>query len=276
MAREVEVSGIKIGNGNPLVVIAGPCVVENRDIAMRVAEHAVKVTSKLHIPYIYKSSYKKANRTSENGFVGIGIDEALKVLEEVKKQFQIPILTDIHTEREAALAAEVADILQIPAFLCRQTDLLHAAGLTGRAVNIKKGQFMAPEDMAHQAKKVEAVGNRNVMLTERGTTFGYHNLVVDMRSLIIMRESGYPVVLDATHSLQLPGGEKDRTGGQPQFIFPIARAGVAVGIDGLFLETHPNPSAALSDASTQLPLDLLESLLREVKAIDQVRRESGL
>ncbi|MGB9591679.1 MAG: 3-deoxy-8-phosphooctulonate synthase [Candidatus Kryptoniota bacterium] len=272
----MEVSGIKIGSNHPLVVIAGPCVVENRDIAMRVAEHAVKVTEKLQLPYIYKSSYKKANRTSEKSFVGIGMDEALKILEEVKREFQIPILTDIHSETEAGVAAEVADILQIPAFLCRQTDLLHAAGLTGRAVNIKKGQFMAPEDMAHQAKKVEAVGNKRVILTERGTTFGYHNLVVDMRSLVIMRESGYPVVLDATHSLQLPGGERERTGGQPHFIFPIARAGAAVGIDGLFLETHPNPSEALSDASTQLSLGLLGSLLKQVKMIDQARRESGL
>lgn len=276
MAKIVDVSGIKIGGDHQLVVIAGPCVVESRDIALHVAEHAVRVTSKLNLPYIYKSSYKKANRTSENSFVGIGMDEALKILEEVKRQFKIPILTDVHTEAEAGMAAEVADILQIPAFLCRQTDLLHAAGLTGRPVNIKKGQFMAPEDMVHQAKKVEAVGNRDVILTERGTTFGYHNLVVDMRSLVIMKGSGYPVILDATHSLQLPGGENERTGGQPQFIFPIARAGAAVGIDGLFLETHPNPGAALSDASTQLPLELLESLLKQVKVIDESRREVEL
>ncbi len=273
MTRVVEIAKTRIGSGNPLVIIAGPCVVESRELAMKVARDAKKITDKLGLPYIYKSSYKKANRTSGNSFAGLGMDEALKILQEIKKEFNLPILTDVHSETEVETAAEVADVLQIPAFLCRQTELLQAAGRTGRAVNIKKGQFMAPEDMHLQAEKVEAVGNSKVMLTERGATFGYHNLVIDMRSLVIMRDSGFPVILDATHSLQLPGGEKDKTGGQPEFIFPIARAGAAVGIDGLFLETHPEPSKALSDAATQLPFDLFEPLLTQVKEIDLLRRE---
>ncbi len=268
----ISVHDINVGGGNPPIIIAGPCVVESRDLALKVADEAKRITRKLGLPYIYKSSYKKANRSSGGSFIGIGIDEALKILAEVKSEFDLPILTDVHSETEVGAAAEVADILQIPAFLCRQTELLVAAGKTGRVVNIKKGQFMAPEDMRLQAEKVEAAGNPNVMLTERGTTFGYHNLVVDMRSLVIMKEAGYPVILDATHSLQLPGGEKDRTGGQPQYIFPIARAGAAVGIDGLFLETHPDPSKALSDASTQLKFELFEPLLKQIRAIDSARR----
>ncbi len=273
MANKVGIGKINIGNNNPLVIIAGPCVIESRELVMRVAGEAKKVTQRLGLPYIFKSSYKKANRTSGKSFVGIGMDEGLQILAEVKREFDLPVLTDVHSEAEVEAAAEVADVLQIPAFLCRQTELLQAAGRTGKAVNIKKGQFMAPEDMKLQAEKVEAAGNSRVMLTERGTSFGYHNLVVDMRSLVIMKESGYPVILDATHSLQLPGGEKDKTGGQPQFIFPIARAGAAVGIDGLFLETHPDPSRALSDASTQLKFDMFEPLLRQVKSIDSARRE---
>ncbi len=269
----ISVGSIKIGGGSPLVIIAGPCVVESRDLAMKVAGDAAKAASKAGFPYIYKSSYKKANRTSGKTFMGPGIDEGLAILAEVKKEFGVPILTDIHSENEVTAAAEVADILQIPAFLSRQTELLQAAGRSGRVVNIKKGQFMAPEDMRLQAEKVRDTGNPNVMLTERGTSFGYHNLVVDMRSLVIMKGSGCPIVLDATHSLQLPGGEKDRTGGQPEYIFPIARAGVAVGIDGLFLETHPDPARALSDASTQLPFSLFEQLLVEVRKIDSARRE---
>ncbi len=269
----VNVKNIKIGGDNPLVVIAGPCVVESRELAFKVAGDAKRIAERLGMPFIFKSSYKKANRTSGKTFMGIGMDEALKILSDVKTELDLPILTDVHSEEETATAAEVADVLQIPAFLCRQTELLQAAGRTGKAVNIKKGQFMAPEDMRLQADKVKDTGNQNVMLTERGASFGYHNLVVDMRSLVIMRESGCPVVLDATHSLQLPGGEKDRTGGQPQFIFPIARAGAAVGVDAVFLETHPDPSKALSDAATQLPFHLFESLLTQMKKIDGARRE---
>ncbi len=273
MANVAGIGKIKIGNNYPLVIIAGPCVIESRDLVMKVAGEASKITRELGLPFVFKSSYKKANRTSGTSFVGIGMDEGLKILAEVKREFDIPVLTDVHSEAEVGAAAEVVDVLQIPAFLCRQTELLQAAGKTGRAVNIKKGQFMAPEDMKLQAEKVEAVGNPNVMLTERGTSFGYHNLVVDMRSLVIMRTIGYPVILDTTHSLQLPGGEKDRTGGQPEYILPIARAGAAVGIDGLFLETHPDPSKALSDASTQLALELFKPLLTQVKKIDSARRE---
>ncbi len=273
MANEVSVGKLRVGNGQPLVIICGPCVVESRELTFQVASEAQKIVKKLALPFIFKSSYKKANRTSGKSFVGIGMDEALKILAEVKREFGLPVLTDVHSETEVRAAADVADVLQIPAFLCRQTELLQAAGRTGKAINIKKGQFMAPEDMQLQAEKVREVGNGGVMLTERGTSFGYHNLIVDMRSLVIMRQSGYPVILDSTHSLQLPGGEKDKTGGQPEYIFPIARAGAAVGIDGLFLETHPDPARALSDASTQLPLSLLESLLFQVKRIDESRRE---
>ncbi|MDP2209483.1 MAG: 3-deoxy-8-phosphooctulonate synthase [Bacteroidota bacterium] len=266
----IKLQNIKIGNGNPLVLIAGPCVVENRNMIFKTAERIQKLTDKYGIPFIFKSSYKKANRTSGNSFTTIGMSEALKILSDVKEKFGVPVLTDVHTENEVNEAAEVADILQIPAFLCRQTDLLQAAGKTGKIINIKKGQFIAPEDMRHQAKKVEAVGNKKIMLTERGSTFGYNNLVVDMRSLQIMRKLGYPVVLDATHSVQLPGAGKGETSGRPEFIFPIARAGVAVGIDALFIETHPDPKKALSDAASQLKLDLLEELLKQVVEIDKL------
>lgn len=266
----IKLNDIKIGNGNLLVLIAGPCVVESRELTFRTADKILKVTQKHHVPFIFKSSYKKANRTSSFSFSTIGMNEALGILSEIKSEFDVPILTDIHTESEAAVAAEVADVLQIPAFLCRQTELLQAAGRTGKIINIKKGQFLAPEDMKHQADKVKMVGNKKIMLTERGTTFGYHNLVVDMRSLQVMRELGYPVILDATHSVQLPGAGKGETSGKPEFIFPIARAGVAVGIDGLFLEVHPDPKRALSDAASQLKLDLLEELIKQVAEIDKL------
>ncbi|MBI3195767.1 MAG: 3-deoxy-8-phosphooctulonate synthase [Ignavibacteriae bacterium] len=268
--RVVRCDNISIGGSNPFVLIAGPCLIEGKEITFKTAERIMQITERLHVPFIFKSSYKKANRTSGKSFVGLELETALKILSEIKREFDIPILTDVHTEQEISVAAEVADVIQIPAFLCRQTELLQAAGKTGKIVNIKKGQFMAPEDMKHQAKKVEMTGNNNVLLTERGTTFGYHNLVVDMRSLVIMRSLGYPVILDATHSVQLPGGAMSKSGGQPEFIFPIARAGAAVGIDGLFIETHPNPAKAKSDAASQLKLDLLEELLRQVIAIDEV------
>lgn len=263
----VTVQNIQIGSGKPLVLIAGPCVVENRDMIFFTAEKVRAICEKHSTPVIFKSSYKKANRTSMTGFISIGMDEALKILDDVKKSFGMPILTDVHTEGEIEAVAQVADVLQIPAFLCRQTDLLLAAGKSGRAVNIKKGQFLAPQDMQHPVQKVESTGNTNILVTERGTTFGYHNLVVDMRGLVMMRKFGYPVVLDATHSVQLPSGESGRSGGQPEFIFPLSRAGAAVGIDALFVETHPEPSKALSDAASQLPLDQLESLLKQVLPI---------
>ena len=270
----VHIQSIPIGGSHPLVLFAGPCVVEGRELVLATASAVMKTAAKYRVPLVFKSSYAKANRTSGKSFVGIGMQESLKILEEVKRDLGIPILTDIHAAPDAATVAEVADVLQIPAFLCRQTELLHAAGNTRRVVNIKKGQFLAPDDMGHAAGKVAETGNQNILLTERGTTFGYHNLIVDMRSLSIMRALGYPVLLDATHSVQLPGGDSDReqSSGQPQFIFPIARAGVAAGCDGLFVEVHPDPSRAKSDASSQLRLDLLDALLDQVTRIDAVVR----
>ena len=270
MRVKIHVRNVTIGDGSPLVLIAGPCVVESRDIVFRTAETLRTITGKLNVPFIFKSSYRKANRAANSSFSSLGDEKALAILAEVKRELDIPILTDIHLPDEAAIAAEVADVLQIPAFLCRQTELLQAAGKTGRAVNIKKGQFLSPSEMKLAAEKVTETGNKNVLLTERGTTFGYNNLVVDMRSLAIMRKTGFPVVLDATHSVQLPGGEQNKSGGQPEFILPLARAGVAAGCDALFIETHPNPSKALSDAASQLPLDQVEGFLRQVAAIDRL------
>ncbi len=263
----VEVNKIKIGDGNPFVLIAGPCVVENEEMIMQTADEIQHITSKLNIPYIFKSSYKKANRTNLNSFSGIGDDEALKILNKVKEKFNLPILTDVHTKEEINKAADIADILQIPAFLSRQTELLLEAGNSGKVVNIKKGQFLAPHDMKYIIEKVKSTGNKRILLTERGSTFGYHDLVVDMRSLVIMREFGYPVVMDATHSVQLPSKDSI-SGGEPKFIKPLARAAAAVGIDALFLEVHPDPQNALSDAASQLAIDQLEELLFQVKEID--------
>jgi len=268
----IQIRDFGIGDRAPLVLIAGPCVVEGREMALRTAEAIQRSAQRAKIPLVFKSSYVKANRTSGASFCGLGRDEALRILQEVKSDLGVPILTDIHTDSEAPVAAEVADILQIPAFLCRQTELLRAAGNTGRIVNIKKGQFLAPGDMRHAALKVTETGNPNVLLTERGTTFGYHDLVVDMRSLAIMAQTGYPVILDATHSVQRPGADVTgaRSGGDPEFIFPLARAGVAAGCDGLFVEVHPDPPHALSDAASQLRLDLLDALLLQVTSLDRV------
>ncbi len=268
----IEFSGIKIGNNNPFVLIAGPCVVENEKLILNTAESIKKITDELKIPFIFKSSYKKANRTNLNSFTGIGDEKALTILKKVKDDFNIPVLTDIHSIEETKLAAEFVDVIQIPAFLCRQTELLLAAGETGKVINIKKGQFLAPEDMKHVVDKIKSTGNEKIMLTERGTTFGYHNLVVDMRSLIIMKEFGYPVVMDATHAVQLPS-KGNESGGQPKFIKPLAKAAAAVGIDALFLEVHPNPKEALSDAASQLPLEELKPLLEEIKAIDNITKK---
>jgi 2-dehydro-3-deoxyphosphooctonate aldolase (KDO 8-P synthase) len=245
-------------------LIAGPCVVESEKTCFQVAEKVKQLTERLDIPYVFKASYKKANRLSASSFTGLGFDQGLAILAKVGKEFDLPILTDIHETTEVDAVAEVADILQIPAFLCRQTDLVVKAGSTGRWVNIKKGQFLAPEDMARIAEKA---GSRKVMLTERGTTFGYRNLVVDFRALLIMKETGYPVVFDATHSLQLPGAGGGVSSGQPEYIIPMSRAAAAVGIDGLFVETHPEPSKALSDAGAMLPLAQMEELLNAVLTI---------
>jgi 2-dehydro-3-deoxyphosphooctonate aldolase (KDO 8-P synthase) len=265
----IEIKSVKIGSNLPFVLIAGPCVVENEKITFTTAEQIKKITSKLGIPFIFKSSYKKANRTSLKSFKGIGDTEAINILNKVKKGFDLPLLTDVHSVEEISLLSDTVDVLQIPAFLCRQTELLLAAGETGKVVNVKKGQFLAPEDMKHAIEKIESTGNKKILLTERGTTFGYHNLVVDMRSLIIMKEFGYPVVMDATHSVQVPGSG-GKTGGQPKFIKPLSKAAIAVGIDALFLEVHPDPVNALSDAESQLPLSELEKLLIEIQQIDNL------
>jgi len=263
----IEIKNVKLGSNLPFVLIAGPCVVESEKITLTTAEHIKKITSKLGIPFIFKSSYKKANRTSINSFKGIGDSEAIKILNKVKKELELPLLTDVHSVAEISNIADLADVLQIPAFLCRQTELLVAAGESGNAVNVKKGQFLAPEDMKHAIEKIESTGNKKILLTERGSSFGYNNLIVDMRSLVIMKDFGYPIVMDATHSIQLPGSG-GKTGGQPRFIKPLAKAAAAIGIDALFLEVHPDPANALSDAESQLPLSELEDLLIEIQQID--------
>ena len=270
----IKINDIKIGDGNPLVLIAGPCVIESKDTTISTAKEIYNICSMLDIPFIFKSSFKKANRTNINSFTGIAEKEALRILALIRKELKIPVLTDIHTNEEAIRAAQVADVIQIPAFLCRQTDLLIAAGKTGRIVNIKKGQFLAPEDMKHAAEKIESTGNNKIMLTERGSSFGYHNLVVDMRSLVVMKELGYPVVMDATHSVQQPG-RSSVTGGQPKYILPLAKAAAAVGIDALFLEVHPDPKNALSDSESQLPLNELKNALVEIIKIDRVVKGYG-
>lgn len=242
-------------------LLAGPCVIEGEEMALRIAEHIVKVTDKLNIPYVFKGSYRKANRSRLDSFTGIGDEKALKILKKVKDTFNIPVVTDIHTADEAAMAAEYVDILQIPAFLCRQTDLLVAAAHTGKTINIKKGQFLSPGAMKFAADKVTEAGNKQVMLTERGTTFGYQDLLVDYRGIPEMQSFGHPVILDVTHSLQQPNQTSGVTGGMPALIETVAKAGVAVGVDGLFMETHENPSIAKSDGANMLKLDLLEALL---------------
>lgn len=269
----VAIGSVLCGGGRPFVLIAGPCVVENRDSALRHANALRTITDRLGVPFIYKSSYDKANRTSASSFRGAGIEEGLAILAEVKRETAVPVLTDIHAPEEATVAAQVADVLQIPAFLCRQTDLLLAAGRTGRVVNIKKGQFLAPWDIEHAAQKVATTGNRQILLTERGCSFGYNNLVSDFRSLPIMAQSGYPVVYDATHSVQLPGGQGATSGGQREFIAPLARAAVAVGVDGLFMEVHEDPPRALSDSATVFPLAQLESLLRVLLTLDAIVKD---
>lgn len=248
-------------------LLAGPCVIEGEEMALRIAEHIVKVTDRLGIPYVFKGSYRKANRSRLDSFTGIGDEKALKVLEKVRQTFDIPVVTDIHAAQETEMAAEYVDVLQIPAFLCRQTDLLVAAARTGKIVNIKKGQFLSPEAMRFAAEKVVEAGNDQVMLTERGTTFGYQDLVVDYRGIPEMQSFGYPVILDVTHSLQRPNQTSGVTGGMPQLIETIAKAGVAVGVDGLFMETHQDPSVAKSDGANMLKLDLLEGLLEKLVRI---------
>ncbi|EPT33726.1 3-deoxy-8-phosphooctulonate synthase [Bacteroidetes bacterium oral taxon 272 str. F0290] len=248
-------------------LLAGPCVIEGEEMALRIAERIVKITDKLHIPYLFKGSYRKANRSRIDSFTGIGDKKALQVLRMVHQTFDIPVVTDIHAVEEAEMAAEYADVLQIPAFLCRQTDLLVAAAKTGKVVNIKKGQFLSPEAMSFAAGKIIETGNNKVMLTERGTTFGYQDLIVDFRGIPTMKAFGHPVILDTTHSLQRPNQTDGVTGGQPQLIETIAKAGIAVGADGIFMETHEDPSIAKSDGANMLKLDLLEGLLEKLVKI---------
>lgn len=254
-------------------LLAGPCVIEGEDMAMRIAEHIVKLTEKLDIPYVFKGSYKKANRSRLDSFTGIGDDKALNILKKVHDTFGIPTVADIHTAEEAAMASEYVDVLQIPAFLCRQTDLLVAAAQTGKIINIKKGQFLSPSAMRFAAEKVVEAGNSKVMLTERGTTFGYQDLIVDFRGIPEMQTFGYPVILDATHSLQQPNQSSGVTGGMPQLIETIAKAGIATGVDGLFIETHENPAIAKSDGANMLRLDLLEELLTKLVRIRKAVQE---
>jgi 2-dehydro-3-deoxyphosphooctonate aldolase (KDO 8-P synthase) len=254
-------------------LLAGPCVVEGEEIVFRIAEHIKKVTDRLKVPFIFKASYRKANRSKSDSFMGIGDKEALQILGKVRKEFQIPIVTDIHTAEEADMAAEFVDILQIPAFLCRQTDILVAAALTGKCVNIKKGQFLAPGSMKFSAQKVADNGNSKVMLTERGTMFGYQDLIVDYRGIQEMQKTGYPVIMDITHSLQQPNQLSGVSGGRPEMIETIARAAIAVGTDGIFMETHPEPSHALSDGANMLHLDLFESLLEKLVKLRSAVKE---
>jgi 2-dehydro-3-deoxyphosphooctonate aldolase (KDO 8-P synthase) len=272
----IKLGDITIGGGAPIVLIAGPCVIESEAHARDLATRLVDIARRLSIPYIFKASFDKANRTSLRSFRGPGLEEGLRVLAGIKASLDVPILTDIHEPSQADSAAHVADVLQIPAFLCRQTDLLVAAARTGRVVNIKKGQFLAPDDVKHAAAKVQEAGNQRVVITERGSSFGYHNLVVDMRAMPAMRAQGFPVVFDVTHSLQLPGAGNGVTAGQAEFIEPLASAGVAVGVDGVFLEVHDNPLKAKSDAQNALRLDALEPLLQRLIAIDRIVKPAGV
>jgi 2-dehydro-3-deoxyphosphooctonate aldolase (KDO 8-P synthase) len=272
----VTVGKIRIGGRRPLVLIAGPCVIESEAHAMKLAGRLVKIAAAAKVPLIFKASYDKANRSSIKSYRGPGLQAGLAVLRKIKEHFGVPVLTDIHEAAQAAPAAEVCDVLQIPAFLSRQTDLLLAAGRTGRVVNLKKGQFLAPWDMSNAVEKVRSTGNHNIILTERGASFGYNNLVADMRALPILAKTGCPVVFDVTHSVQLPGGQGNASGGQPEFIEPLARAACAVGVDGVFLEVHDHPERALSDGTNALPLDRLPALLKRVNAIGKlVRSWSG-
>ena len=278
-AHKFWVGKIAMGADAPLFVIAGPCVIESETHAMMMAERLAAAARRLKVPLIFKASYDKANRTSVKSFRGPGLKEGLRILAKVKEKFGLPILTDVHETSQVTAAAEVCDVIQIPAFLCRQTDLLVAAGKTGRTVNVKKGQFVSPWEMANAVEKIASTGNEKIIVTERGASFGYQNLVVDMRSFPILRRLGYPVVFDVTHSVQLPGGQArhggqgNSSGGQPEFIEPLARAGVAAGVDGVFMEVHDNPAKALSDGANALALEKFEPLVERLMKISAMVRE---
>ena len=272
MTVAVKIGNVTVGGGAPLVLIAGPCVIEGKERTLAIGREVKAIADRLALPYIFKASFDKANRSSFQAFRGPGLTEGLRILAEIKDELGVPVLSDIHEAAQAAPASAVLDVLQIPAFLCRQTDLLHAAAQTGKPVNVKKGQFLSPAEMKNVVTKLEEAGNRSILLTERGSSFGYNNLVVDMRSLSILRSFGYPVVFDATHSVQLPGGGGDRSAGQREFVPVLARAAAAVGIDALFLEVHDDPAAALSDGPNMVPLSDLEALLGQVLAVDAAVR----
>ena len=272
--QTVEINGLRIGAGFPHLIIAGPCVIEDTGLVLETAAELKRITTELKLSFIFKSSYDKANRSSGDSFRGPGLTEGLSVLTKVKETIGVPVLSDVHTAEEAEVGGKVLDVLQIPAFLCRQTDLLVAAARTGRVVNVKKGQFLAPWDMANVVQKIESAGSRRLLLTERGASFGYNNLVTDFRALPIMRRLGYPVIFDATHSVQLPGGAGKKSSGQREFVAPLARAAVAAGCEGLFMEVHPDPDNALSDGPNMVPLaqvrDLLEQIVRIATAVGPI------
>lgn len=268
--KEVKIGNLTVGGGKGLFLLAGPCVIEDPERTLMIGRRTKEICDRLGILYIFKASFDKANRSSYSSFRGPGLEEGLKILAHIKKELQVPVVSDIHSVEQIEPAAEVLDVLQIPAFLCRQTDLVYGAAKTGKCVNVKKGQFMAPKDMINVLKKMEEAGNENLMLTERGASFGYNNLVVDMRSFPIMRDFGYPVIFDATHSVQLPGGAGTKSSGQREFVPFLSRAAVGAGVDGLFMEVHDNPEEALSDGPNMVRLDDLEAILRDLKAIDTI------
>ncbi len=274
MSKKLEIGQIKLFEGD-FLFMAGPCVIEGRDFILKTAEKIKEIIDPYGFPFVFKASYDKANRTSVDSFRGVGLDEGLKILQEVRSELDVPVVSDVHSAEEARAAGEVLDVLQIPAFLCRQTDLLVAAGLTGKVVNVKKGQFLAPWDMEHVVKKVESTGNKKILVTERGVSFGYNNLVSDMRSLIIMKKLGVPVIFDATHSVQLPGGGGAVSSGQREFVLPLTRGAVAVGCDGLFLEVHPDPAQAPSDGPNMLDFNGLERLLSQIKPLRKALQSSS-
>jgi len=274
--RQVNVGSTCFGGSKQLVLIAGPCAIEDEDLTLRIAAGLKEITTELGCELIFKASYDKANRTSVTSFRGLGIDRGLRILERIKKEFELPIVSDIHDVSQISAAADVLDVLQIPAFLSRQTDLLVAAGNSGKPINLKKGQFLAPWDIEHGVNKIASTGNKNILLTERGVSFGYNNLVVDMRSLVIMREMGYPVVFDATHSVQLPGGAGGSSSGQRQYVGALSRAAAATGIDGLFWEVHENPDKALCDGANSLPLSEVKGLLQQILEFDATFKQGKL
>ncbi|MBU4320251.1 MAG: 3-deoxy-8-phosphooctulonate synthase [Nitrospinae bacterium] len=274
MTKEVNIAGIKLGGNNPPLIIAGPCVIESEDVTLHTAQRLKDICGSGGLPFVFKCSYDKANRTSIKSFRGPGIEKGLRILSDIKSRLNIPVISDVHSVAEIKPASEALDALQIPAFLCRQTDLISAAAETGKPVNIKKGQFLAPWDVKNIIEKFTAEGNHNLFITERGASFGYNNLVVDFRAFPIMRSFGYPVIFDVTHSLQLPGGHGSSSGGQREFAEPLARAAVAVGVDGLFFEVHPEPEKALCDGPNMIKLDDVLNLLKTIKALHQVIKGS--